>query len=319
MIVALFVLGIFWSVARDDYSSDYSLLNWAPPKRLELVHIARTGGLEMAMEAAKYGYSWGACHFGEACPSHRNRWTPSTPTFHQCLWQHVPSQYFDSLLEEKQNPYHGGDRFVVVRNVYDRIISEYYLMRKEVLDGQKITHFNEWVQQTLLMLTKRKRGDMAAREIGNQEYFTRRGHLIPQYDYVYENETKVVQHVLRYENLPFEFDKLMEQYHLPMRLAPLEHPEKRELTVYNLTKVNLMGIEMLFEDDFREFGYEIMSSRLPDSELTQTQHALAKEIRNYKPPPPKKPIPDHWIDRNHKNGEAGKTGRLRGARRRVES
>ena len=87
------------------------------------------------------------------------------------------------------------------------------------------------------------------------------GHWIPQYDYVYENRRKVVQHILRFENLKEEFSNLMDRYDLPLKLPekPYRPSDTKKLGIYNLTRQNLEIIEKVYWQDFVEFGYEVLS------------------------------------------------------------
>lgn len=100
--------------------------------------------------------------------------------------------------------------------------------------------FNE-VHNTLLSkyLWNFWRGDASRMIPGNNEYFSNDGHLIPQYDFVYDinHRKKIVEHVLRFENLREDFSNLMDRYDLSIELPTkvIRASTKKELGVHNLT------------------------------------------------------------------------------------
>ena len=99
--------------------------------------------------------------------------------------------------------------------------------------------------------------------------------MLPQHYYAYdEHGNKTVNHLLRYENLQPEFDALMEQYNLPMRM-----PEKSAKTVFHFKKntkgkkdaaekitvssispENIQKINKFYARDFEFFGYPTIST-----------------------------------------------------------
>ena len=180
----------------------------------------------------------------------------------------MPPQYFEL---HDFNPYAGADLFCVVRNPYDRLISEYYfagtyLTKTEVEALNIEKNLNSWVEFNLRdLILKMRRGDISRNRTGNKIYFRNAGHFIPQYDYVFGHGRRIIKHVLRFENLTDEFRALMELYDLPMRIPTrkVRPSHQKMVDVYNLTRRNLELIERLYEDDFREWGYEILSETLP--------------------------------------------------------
>lgn len=148
-------------------------------KRLEFVHIPKTGGTVIESIAANHNISWSICHFGYPesiirislnlthCPpgSLKYLW-PKEPKHNHCPWWHVPPQYFE-LYDPAINPYAGADLFVVVRNPYDRVISEYYYSSKYISKREEtwindLSNLNTYVKSRLSRLSSfMRRGDIS--------------------------------------------------------------------------------------------------------------------------------------------------------------
>jgi len=179
------------------------------------------------------------------------------------------------------NPYgvddNDVDLFTVVRNPYERLISDYYYwgnVRSKKNNNKNITNTKNWESDEVqfnhrihLALTGfRKNPD-------HKNYFTVGGHMIPQYDFVYNNtnkntkikKKKIIKNVLRFEFLGQEFQTLMELYNLPMLVLPnhtIGHTtsNNKVLGIQNLTNKNMVLIETIYRNDFLEFEYEMLSS-----------------------------------------------------------
>jgi hypothetical protein len=121
------------------------------------------------------------------------------------MW-HVPRQFLQNASKTRivKDPYGPAPMFVVVRNPFDRAVSEYYYKRGEYftkpegLNDPKL--LNSWIR----------------REVPKSDYFRGGGHFIPQYDYVYyhpkgSDQVKhvMVQHVLKFQNLEQDLQDLM--------------------------------------------------------------------------------------------------------------
>ena len=111
----------------------------------------------------------------------------------------------------------------------------------------------------------------------NPYYFFGAGHLIPQYDYVFDHRRRLVQHVLKFEYLTAEFEALIMQYNLTQLTLPTHDVRpsySKELGVYNMTRTNLQLIEKLYRRDFYEFEYEMVLSTMPEEILQRNQELM---------------------------------------------
>ena len=94
---------------------------------ISFVHIPKSGGSSIVSLAIQHNRSWGECLFldkipklGMECPP-LNREQPGPNAFPSQRWWHTPIQYFPSA-----NPYQGYDLFAIIRNPYDRTVSEFF-------------------------------------------------------------------------------------------------------------------------------------------------------------------------------------------------
>eukprot|EP00934_Nitzschia_sp_Nitz4_P008348 Nitzschia sp. Nitz4//scaffold70_size99833//8392//9525//NITZ4_004583-RA/size99833-snap-gene-0.127-mRNA-1//1//CDS//3329557099//8338//frame0 len=229
---------------------------------LEFVHITKTGGTAIEASGAKAGILWGACHWRKTqlanlgCTGGDWRWTgvdkkemPVGTTYRNEEW-HSPWHWLKPSPRKEV-----VDTFAVVRNPYDRLISEFYCVYFGFGGDPTVKNFNTWLEKKLVEQATLRR---------------LRAHMLPQHYYVYDIEgRKVVTHVLRYENLSEEFNALMIQYNLSARLL-----EKSSLTVFrtkngdeethrlmtkeDISPANKQFINTIYEKDFTLLGYEML-------------------------------------------------------------
>ena len=125
-------------------------------QRLEFIHITKTGGSAIESLASSHNITWGLCHFTHSYKLNcvNTHHVPWREYFIGTAW-HAPPKVINALLPIEENPYAGADLFTVVRNPYDRAISEYYCKFFGMEGSQRNNDpevMNEWIQNMIVGL-----------------------------------------------------------------------------------------------------------------------------------------------------------------------
>lgn len=187
-------------------------------KELKYIHITKCAGSTIEDIGKENNIYWGRFHYEYG-------W------WHECF----PRKHI-----HLKNKY---DWFVVVRNPYDRIISEFYCnyggigIKPHLNDEFDLTDFNNYIKKKIL---KRQ-------EIGD--------HYTEQYKYIDEN---VNIHIIHFENLYTEFNELMEKYDLHIKINRHSNkPDlKRKFTVESFSSEVIELINNIYHKDFEMFHYD---------------------------------------------------------------
>jgi hypothetical protein len=192
-------------------------------KELKFIHITKNSGTYIENIALENNIRFGRFHNEYGKEHHR---------------------LFNEIDDNIKNKY---DWFMVVRNPYDRILSEYYCPWGGI--GKKnITHTKEEFNEYLID------------KINNRNKLNRPGiyHYIEQYKYF---DNKYVIHIIKYENLNKELNKLFKKYDLNIKLNQ-EKVNSREknnnilnfkISDFNDNLINL--INNIYHKDFILFNY----------------------------------------------------------------
>jgi len=181
-------------------------------------------------------------------------------------WWHLPSQLFPLA---NANPYQNAELFGVIRNPYDRMVSEFYYIctlkvfdwRPNQCDRSKLfdkEYMNEWLSNKL---QNRKRDSGMAYVMDN-------GHFTPQYEFIFgPHEVRMLDYVLRMDDdtessLADDFERLMNAFNLKNdvqleKLNALGAAARggTHLDVYDLNRNTLQWIHYVYPDDFALGGY----------------------------------------------------------------
>lgn len=244
--------------------------------KVELVHITKTGGSALEAAAADAGITWGACHYnGNLENIHCNKITNREAFTHSkeinelavnlnsfksygmgAPW-HIPPHWF------KEYPFEGRITFVMVRNPYERLISEFYCpwagYKGPSENLYNATIMNEWIRNEILRTVS---------EGVNM-------HKIPQHFYVYDKfGNRVVDHILHFEYYDHDIMQLSNWYDLGLSLPQEvneakqgddeEEEEVHQTSIYSKLTINDFDAETIcvvnefYRMDFEKFGYNMM-------------------------------------------------------------
>ena len=146
---------------------------------------------------------------------------------------HLPTQLFPL---KGVNPYEGADLFAVVRDPYDRLLSEfYYICRRKNTKWwdevecnrtrvQEPEYLNEWIEDKLTQLSKDR--------LSPKDFLNYNGHFTPQSQFLisYPSQIRTVEYVLRMDNLTSEFTALMKAYGISAEMIPHKKNAARNTT-----------------------------------------------------------------------------------------
>lgn len=196
-------------------------------KSLKFIHISKTAGTSIENIAIKHGIRWGRFD-KEYGINHNNRF-------------HAPFIEIPDSVKEKY------EWFTVVRNPYNRIISEYYC---------------KWMPPPLDQKNKyniKEFNNLIANNIINRE--TNRINL----DFHYYEQNKYIDdrfpiHIIKYENIQKEFNALMRNYDIDLKLnqynnAAMVH---KKFGLKDLSSENIELINTAYSKDFQLFGYNFI-------------------------------------------------------------
>jgi hypothetical protein len=162
------------------------------------------------------------------------------------------------------NPYDDAELFAVVRDPYERAVSEfYYICTLKILDWRPdqcdrtklfdVSYMNSWLREKM---NDREQHSALA-------YLSDNGHFTPQYQFVVgPHDVRMVDYVLHLDdNLEDHFDLLMRAFRLDKvhlqkmnAISAESRDTKMHLTVNDLDKETVQMIHGLFGRDF-ELGY----------------------------------------------------------------
>lgn len=189
---------------------------------LKFIHITKCAGTFIENIGLKYGYKWGRHHteygFWHDTPHNKN-----LEMFKKYEW------------------------FMIVRNPYERILSEYYCEWGGI--GKKdISHTKEEFNEYIIKKIKRRS------LIG--------GHYTEQYKYLSEN---ICIKIIKLENLACELSELFSEYNINIPSEELNNKtntkqDKNKLTPFTINDFNdklVKLINIVYEKDFEYFNYEM--------------------------------------------------------------
>jgi hypothetical protein len=207
-------------------------------KIIKFSHITKTAGTTIEHIASLNNINWGwldADFWRNLVVFSKYKYETDSP------W-HFPISFCENkeLLKEVFLKY---NFFTVVRNPYERCISEYYCKYGgPEIKSTKKKDFNSYIKKNLI-------------DIKNFKFTS--GHFIPQFFYAYDkNNKKIIEHVLKYENVSNEFNELMKKYNYKLNFVYEENLSKK-FKQYDFEKETIKLIQEVYYKDFIFFNYDI--------------------------------------------------------------
>lgn len=189
---------------------------------LEFIHIPKNAGTTIENIGDKSHIKWGRFK-----PEHNEHKLSESKLSNKCVYWHLPPKEFD-----ENSLYKGNPTFCVLRDPYDRVVSEYkYRNQNEKHTPEKM---NAWIKKMMIP--------------ENYEDGGLNCHFIPQSDFIYDtNNNSTCDNVIRFENLTSEFNHLTERYDIDLKM--------NEDSKYNVTKKSVTSADL--DDDVKDLIYHI--------------------------------------------------------------
>jgi hypothetical protein len=188
-------------------------------KELKFIHITKCAGTTIENLGKEKKIKWGMYHSKEYGHHHK------------------PFKNKPLKLRKKY------DWFMVVRNPYTRLVSEFYCKwggyrgKHDKLNEQQ---FNNFIKNRVTLRNQNNRF-----------------HYVEQHKY-YDKSSKI--HIIKFENLEEEFNALMEKYGLDIKMDRHDNASKKErkFNIESFSPEVIKLINKAYSKDFKKFGYEMI-------------------------------------------------------------
>jgi hypothetical protein len=220
-------------------------------KELKFIHITKTAGTAIENLANENGILWGRFDNDIKLLTHNIKYI-----INNAFW-HVPTFYYDySLLHKLLKKY---DFFLVVRNPYERVISEFFCKwgghqskhyKKDIPINNK-KNINLWIYKQLKKVYS---------DITNNIKMVH-GHWTPQYYYLFDSHLQRIikkKNIIHFENINNELHSLFINYNYNINIinAPKINVNKYDFNINDLNKKNLKLIYKIYKNDFKYLNYQ---------------------------------------------------------------
>lgn len=186
-------------------------------KELKFIHITKCAGSYIEDLGKLNNIDWGRFHL-------------------EYGWHHKIFKHQKEKLKKKY------DWFIIVRNPYERILSEYYC-KWGGIGKKKIKHnlneFNEYLINKIVN-RKQKRG----------------GHYTEQYKYIDEN---VTQHIIKLETMDNYLPYLFKEYDHSIKfnnISPVNQAKEKQYSINDFNVRLITLINNVYDKDFDLFSYD---------------------------------------------------------------
>lgn len=194
--------------------------------KLKFIHITKTSGTYIENISIIKNIYWGK---NDNSLKHNNLPINYNPSYWHIPLNMLPKYPYDRNIK----------LFTVVRNPYDRIISECFCKWGGKYCSKLDTEddFNNYIFEQV-----------------SKAYDPSFFHFFPQYLYTHYNHKCFVDHILYFENIETEFNDLMNLYNIDIKYA---YKEKicHKFTINNISTKNIDLINNIYHYDFVYFNY----------------------------------------------------------------
>jgi hypothetical protein len=199
-------------------------------QQIKFIHITKTGGTSIEEVGKKNGMLWGM--YDEKLQYKKLK----IGKMSGAIW-HIPPRNFI------KNPYSKHITFAVVRNPYNRILSECFCKwggKYKTREFQNVDEFNDYITERI-------------KKCMEPQFF----HFMPQYIYTHdENNNQIINHIIRFENLKEEFDNLMTNFGLSIVLDIDTNKSIKKYGISDISPENIKLINKVYDNDFKFFNYD---------------------------------------------------------------
>ncbi len=239
------------------------------PKELYFIHIPKTAGMSIAnMFYNELDYQIGYGYY-----KYKNKHIKSEDILANKFkikrildintW-HIPFSFLNKkYMNYILNKY---TIFVIIRNPFDRIISEYgfwikfYNNNKHKYHAKDILKMLKEIYETL-EVNPTNLNKFIHTILDDKYKYHLDGHLIPMYKYIYiKKDNKLMCDILRYENLNNDFNRYIDSYNIKLPKDSLLKTHVNisgtQLTRKHLDNKSIKLIQEYYKKDFELFGYD---------------------------------------------------------------
>ena len=196
-------------------------------QKVSFLHIPKNAGTYIEKVGKENGYEWGIY----------NKTTQKEKSNINCTHWHVPPKYMKGVGKDY---YKNSSTFCVLRNPYERIISEFKYINRGNKENVTKENLNKYIHKLPEIIKKNK--------------FSQDCHLLPQYEYIYDDYgNRICDHILDFDNLGRDINALNSYYKLG--LTKIDHSKKNttsfsKLNKNDLDEKSLQIIKQLYKKDF---------------------------------------------------------------------
>jgi hypothetical protein len=196
-----------------------------PAKDLYFVHIPKNAGSSIEEVGLDHGVKWGKEFFNRKL----YKFFLNGKLVSLAHW-HLP-------YEVRKYDRAPDKCFCVVRNPYEKIVSSYNYHSRNFSQIQKLT-LNEYIDEALKSFFVNE--------------FKLDNHQRPQSEYIFHKGEKVINNILRFENISEDFKKLTGlELSKKVNSSPVG-----SCTIEDISDKNIHLINYFYHEDFENFGYE---------------------------------------------------------------